>query len=233
MEIDERILDAVKQTEILRPPKQNLLTFGTTNIYYYLLTEPSYAEIENRVTETVIREGRVVAQKPRVVTPYYMTRLEGFGADARKYFEMLLETHGPDAPGLYYAYKNEPKEMNIVSDNLQAVVEKLNGEIDSRGDALASIIKGKDDLWDVSLMKFIYEVTRKSVQTNASQLGARGLLNVERGIPAEARMRIEQLFIQVEAGNAEPRVLKDELDRWGAFEEYEDRFFRIFKKKRL
>lgn len=231
MEIDERILDAVKQTEILRPPKQNLLTFGTTNIYYYLLTEPSYAEIENRVTETVIREGRVVAQKPRVVTPYYMTRLEGFGADARKYFEMLLETHGPDAPGLYYAYKNEPKEMNIVSDNLQAVVEKLNGEIDSRGDALASIIKGKDDLWDVSLMKFIYEVTRKSVQTNASQLGARGLLNVERGIPAEARMRIEQLFIQVEAGNAEPRVLKDELDRWGAFEEYEDRFFRIFKKK--
>jgi hypothetical protein len=231
MEIDERILDAVKQTEILRPPKQNLLTFGTTNIYYYLLTEPSYAEIENRVTETVIREGRVVAQKPRVVTPYYMTRLEGFGADARKYFEMLLETHGPDAPGLYYAYKNEPKEMNIVSDNLQAVVEKLNGEIDSRGDALASIIKGKDDLWDVSLMKFIYEVTRKSVQTNASQLGARGLLNVERGIPAEARMRIEQLFIQVEAGNAEPRVLKDELDRWSAFEEYEDRFFRIFKKK--
>lgn len=233
MEIDERILDAVKQTEILRPPKQNLLTFGTTNIYYYLLTEPSYAEIENRVTETVIREGRVVAQKPRVVTPYYMTRLEGFGADARKYFEMLLETHGPDAPGLYYAYKNEPKEMNIVSDNLQTVVDKLNGEIDSRGDALASIIRGKDDLWDVSLMKFIYEVTRKSVQTNASQLGARGLLKVERGIPAEARMRIEQLFIQVEAGNAEPRVLKDELDRWGAFEEYEDRFFRIFKKKRL
>jgi hypothetical protein len=233
MEIDERILDAVKQTEILRPPKQNLLTFGTTNIYYYLLTEPSYAEIENRVTETVIREGRVVAQKPRVVTPYYMTRLEGFGADARKYFEMLLETHGPDAPGLYYAYKNEPKEMNIVSDNLQTVVDKLNGEIDSRGDALASIIRGKDDLWDVSLMKFIYEVTRKSVQTNASQLGARGLLKVERGIPAEARMRIEQLFIQVESGNAEPRVLKDELDRWGAFEEYEDRFFRIFKKKRL
>ena len=26
--------------------------------------------------------------------------------------------------------------------------------------------------------------------------------------------------------------LKDELDRWGIFEEYEDRFFNIFKKKR-
>jgi len=232
MEIDERILDAVKQTEIIRPPKQSLSTFGTTNIYYYLLTEPAYSELENKVTETVIREGRVIAERPRVVTPFYLMRLEGFGADARKYFEMLLNTHGPDAPGIYYAYKNEPKEMNIVSDNLQTVVDKLNGEIDSRGDALASIIKGKDELWDVSLMKFIYEITRNSMQSNVNQLGARGLLNIDkRGVPAEARVRIEQFFAQVESGNAEPRALKEELDRWGLFDEYEDRFFRIFRKK--
>lgn len=232
MEIDERILDAVKQTEILRLPKQTLSTFGTTNIYYYLLTEPSYAEIENQVTETVIREGRVIAQKPRVITPYYLTRLEGFGSDARKYFELLLNTHGPDAPGLYYTYKNEPKEMNIVSDKLPEVIEKLNGEIDRRGDALSSIIKGKDDLWDVSLMKFIYDITRRSVQDNISQLGAKGLLNIDRrGVPAEARLRIDQFFERVEAGDAEPNALKEELDRWGLFEEYEDRFFRLFRKR--
>ena len=99
MEIDERILNAVEHTEILRLPKQSLSTFGTTNIYYYLLTEPAYAELENKVTETVIREGRVIAERPWVVTPFYLTRLDGFGADARKYFEMLLNTHGPDAPG--------------------------------------------------------------------------------------------------------------------------------------
>jgi hypothetical protein len=232
MEIDERILDAVKQTEIIRPPKQTLSTFGTTNIYYYLLTEPAYSELEQKASETVIREGRVVAERPRVVTPYYLTRLEGFGTDARKYFQMLLEAHGPDAPGIYYAYKNEPKEMNIVSDNMQVVVDRLNKEIDERGDNLSSILKGKDDLWDVSLMKFIYEITRHSVQDNVNQLGARGLLNIDkRGVPAETRMRIEQFFIQVEAGNAEPRALKDELDRWGLFEEYQDRFFRIFRKK--
>jgi len=232
MEIDERILDAVKQTKILRPPKQSLSTFGTTNIYYYLLSEPSYSEFEEKVSETVIREGRVVAEKPRVVTPYYLTRLDGFGADARKYFEMLLETHGPDAPGIYYSYKNEPKEMNIVSDMLPAVVDRLNGEIDRRGDALASIIRGQDDLWDVSLMKFIYDITRNSVQDNVNQFNSRGLLNIDkRGVPGEARVRIEQLFQKVEAGEAEPRQLKDELDRWGLFDEYEDRFFRIFRKK--
>ena len=206
MEIDERILDAVKQTEILRPPKQNLSTFGTTNIYYYLVTEPAYADLENNNTETVVREGRVVAEKPRVVTPFYLMRLEGFGADAHKYFELLLNTYGPDAPGIYYAYKNEPKEMNIVSDDMASVVDKLNGEIESRDDRLAAIIKGKDELWDVSIMKFIYEITRHSVQSNADQFSNRGLLKIDkRGLPGEARLGIEKLFAMVEKGEAEPR----------------------------
>ncbi len=33
---DERIREAVKRTEILRAPKQNIATFGMTNIYYML-----------------------------------------------------------------------------------------------------------------------------------------------------------------------------------------------------
>jgi hypothetical protein len=233
MEIDERILEAVEETSVIRPPKRHLSTFGATNIYYYLLTEPAYAEFDSTNGETVIREGRVIAERPRVVTPFYLTRLDGFGSDARKYFQMLLETHGPDAPGIYYAYKNEPKEMNIVSDSLTAVVEKLNVQIDSRGDPMTSIIKGKDELWDVSLMKFIYEITKHSVQDNINQFGSRGLLNLDkRGVPAEARMRIELLFGKVENGEVEPGRLKEELDRWQLFDEYQDRFFRIFSKKR-
>jgi hypothetical protein len=232
MEIDERILDAVKQTEIIRPPKQTLSTFGTTNLYYYLLTEPAYAEPGKEITETVVREGRVIAEKPRVVTPYYLMHLEGFGADARKYFEMMLNAYGPDSPGIYYTYKNEPANMNILTDNMAAVVDKLNGEIEKRGDALASIIKGKDELWDVSILKFIFEITRNSVQSNVTQFGARGLLTVDkRGVPGEARMRIEQLFKKVNDGDMEPRQLKEELDRWGLFDEYEDRFLALFRKK--
>ena len=33
-------------------------------------------------------------------------------------------------------------------------------------------------------------------------------------------------------GEYEPGKLRDELVRWGLFEEYEDRFLSIFKKKR-
>ncbi|MFC1992214.1 hypothetical protein ACFLV3_00190 [Chloroflexota bacterium] len=228
---DERIRDAVNHTEILRLPKQSLATFGTTNIYYYLVTEPAYSELVEHISETVVREGRVIAEKPRVVTPYYLSRLEGFSSSARKYFETLLNTHGPDTPGLFYTYKNEPKELNVVSDSLLSVVSKLNAEIEKRGDPLASIIKGEDEFWDVSLMKFIYEMTRSSLLDNLGQMGARGLLDIDsRGIPADAKVRIDELLRMALKGELEPRELKDELDRWGLFEEYEDRFFALFKK---
>ena len=72
---DERITEAVKQTTILRTPRQLLDTFGDTNIGYYMVTLPTYAELESDAEETVVRKGRVIASRPRVVTPWYLSRL--------------------------------------------------------------------------------------------------------------------------------------------------------------
>jgi len=230
---EDRIEQAVRHTEILRPPKRSLSTFGTTNVYYYLVTEPAYSEITRAADETVVREGRVIAERPRIVTPYYLSRLEGFSLEARKYLDALIQAHGLDAPGLFYTYRNEPKGLNIVSDKWLSVVDKLNAEIDNRNDPLASIIKGVDELWDVSLLKFIYEITGASAQNNLLQMEARGLLSMDSGgVPADARVRIEELFSKVIKGERDPAELKSELDRWGLFTEYEDRFFKIFKRKR-
>jgi hypothetical protein len=234
MDTDEgRIEYAARNTEILRPPKQHLSTFGITNIYYYLVTEPAYSELVDNIKETVIREGRVIADRPKIVTPYYLSHLEGFSYDARQYFEMLIRMHGADTPGLFYTYKNEPKGLNIVSENLPVVVGRLNDEIDKKGDPLASIIKGQDELWDVSLLKFIYEITRGSLQSNISQLGARGLLDMDTsGIPVDAKLRLEELFRQVARGERNPYELERELNRWGVFEEYQDRFFSLVRRRK-
>ena len=228
---DEKMQAAVEHTEILRAPKQSLTTFGTTNIYYYLVTEPAYAALIPNTKETVVREGRVIAEKPRIVTPYYLSSLDGFSDDARRYFDSLIQTYGKNVAGLLYAYRNEPKEMNIVSDNLLAVVAKLNAKIDKSSDPLTTIIKGLDEMWDVALIKFIFEMTQRSVDHNARQMSARGLLTMDaKGIPADARARIEGLFLQAAAGDLDPGILKDELDRWNVFPEYEDRFLSLFRK---
>ncbi len=230
---NERIEQAARHTEILRHPRQHLDTFGVTNIYYYIVTEPVYKEFVEDVRETVIREGRVIAERPKIVTPYYLTNLEGFSYDARRYFETLLRMHGPDTPGLYYAYKNEPKGLNIVSDGWPAVVDKLNEEIDKKGDPLASIIKGQDELWDVSLLKFIYEMTARSLPNNIAQLGSRGLLGMSHGgVPVGARQKIEEMFHQVAVGMIKAYELERELHRWGIFEEYQDRFFALVRGKK-
>ena len=232
MDIDDvKIQEAVERSEVLRAPKQSLTTFGTTNIYYYLVTEPAYAALAPNTKETVIREGRVIAEKPRIVTPYYLSSLEGFSDNARRYFDALVQQYGHSVQGLLYAYRNEPKEMNIVSDNLLAVVAKLNEQIDKRNDPLTTIIKGMDEMWDIAIIKFIFEMTQRSVDNNVRQMGARGLLMMDhKGIPADARATIEGMFLQAAKGDLDPYILKDELDRWNIFPEYEDRFLSLFRK---
>jgi hypothetical protein len=231
MDHDEnQIEEAARHTEVLRHPRQHLNTFGITNIYYYLVTEPSYEEPTGEAAETVVREGRVVAERPKIVTPYYLTNLEGFSGDAKKYFEHLVKLYGPQSPGLFYAYRNEPQNLNIMSDAWPAVVDKLNAEIDRKGDPLSSIIKGEDALWDVSLLKFIYEITARSVPGNLAQLKERGLLGLgQSGVPEGVRRQVEEMFRQVRDGDLRLRELERELNRWGLFEEYEDRFFALVR----
>ena len=50
------------------------------------------------------------------------------------------------------------------------------------------------------------------------------------GVPREARLRIEELFRFVQKGELSPSDLKLEIDRWGLFREYEDRFLGLFRR---
>ncbi|MEE8373057.1 MAG: hypothetical protein V3R87_05045 [Dehalococcoidia bacterium] len=228
---DERIAHVVRNTEVLRSPKQTLATFGTTSIYYYMLTEPSYKDLVPGEEEIVIREGRVLAQRPRVVTPSYLVNMEGFSEHARRYIGMIIQQHGPHAPGLYYGYKNEPKETNIVPSDLESVVLRLGEKIDNEGDGLTTIIKGVDAMWDVSLLKFVFDITGDSVSSNVSELGRRGLLDIDQsGVPRDARLSIEHMFGLAQKGDLDPSELKMEIDRWDLFNEYEDRFLRLFRR---
>ena len=232
METDERIQYALEHTEILRSPKQTLTTFGITNVYYYLVTEPLYAELMDEVKETAVREGKVIAERPKIVTPSYLVNLfQGFqhGGD---YAEFILRKYGAYEPGLLYRYRNEPKEVNIVSSPPEAVIYRLNQKIDEEGDPLAAIIKGIDELWDVSLMKFIHDFTRDSLHSNIMELGTRGFLDIDRsGIPRHTRHAIEQLFEETMRDRTKAPELEAELRRWNLFEEYEDRFLNLFRKR--
>jgi hypothetical protein len=224
MEPEARIRFAIDNTIVLRPPSQKLSTFGTTNVYYYMITELMQ-------DVSVVREGRVIAAKPKIVTPAYLVNTEGFSNHARHYLQMMAELN-PDEPGILYSYKNETAQMNIVSQPFPDLVDKINREIDGRNDPLSSIVKGVEEMWDVSLIKFTFELTSRSVHHNYSEFQGSGRFYLnEGGIPQDALASIEELFALAARDPSRAPELANELHRWNLWNVYQDRFLQIFRKR--
>lgn len=243
MDLDKRIQYAFEHSKILKWPKQLLSSFGSSEVHYHVLTEPIYQEFTKGETETVVREGKVSWFRPQLLTPEYILRIEGFSDEAKK---ALLSVAGgvPDLASILYHFhfKREVDSMNFVTGNIDSVADKISQEIDKRGDNLSAIIKGVGDLWDISLSKFILDMMTKSAQQSQfPELRKRGLISYNRmgyqvisrdnqGIPIVAKREIETMFDMVKNGDMEPKDLKNELDRWGLFEIYQDRFFELFRR---
>ena len=234
MEDEQGWRRAVEQTWIVRFPKQLLATFGSTNIAYYVVTEPIYQELNPGKHEGVVRTGRVMADRPAVVTPTYALNLDGFSPEAYEYFSSTARQAGPNSPGILYQYKNEAGKIEIVGGVPSEIAHKISDDLDSRREHMAVVMVGVDELWDVALLKFIYEFTSSSLAGNVQEFQARGLLEPQPqfgGAPAAAIQKIDRLFREVEHGG-NPEVLKQELDRWGLFGFYQDRFLNLFHQGR-
>ncbi|MEW6569786.1 MAG: hypothetical protein AB1390_01225 [Nitrospirota bacterium] len=242
MQIDEKIRYAIKRTRVLKWPQQMLATFGSSNVHYYVLNEPVYSEFE-KSRETVIREGDITWGQPKIFTPSYILKSEGISEEARRAFEILVREN-PDLAGILYPLELQIQsgKTYIVAGNWKKVAEQLKNEAEKRA-GLIAIIKGADILWDVSLMKFVLQMTIKSAYlSQLPEWTKKGLISVDDeglpsivkdslGIPVSARKDIEIMFRMVEEEKISILKLKEELDSWEVFEEYEDRFFRLFKRK--
>ena len=231
MEDQLDFIRAAEQTWVVRYPTQHLATFGTTTLSYYVVTEPIYREIAPGKPEGVVRTGKVLAEKPSIVTPSYAMALDGFSSDAYRYLEHLVQKYGPNSPGILYQYRNKAENTEIVSGPPSDIAQNISSDLDERRENLSVVMVGVDELWDVALIKFMYEFTSRSAVENANEFRSRGLFEPNSamgGLPMAAMQRIEQMFNEVAQGR-NPDDLKHELDRWGAFEFYEDRFLNLFR----
>ncbi len=246
MGLEEKIRKAMEETSVILDPKELISSYSSTTVRYYMLTVPMYLDFEGRAndSETIIREGKITWQKPKLLTPSYMLRVEGFSDEARKAFEMIASEDNDLAMILYkLKLARDAEKMDIVSESLNTVLNKIIDDINKRGEKHTAIVKGVDEFWDVSLSKFAQELMTKSayfsqlpdmMERNDIGMNSKGFPVVTRdslGIPLAARKEIEILFKLFEKGEVKPSKLKGELDRWGVFEQYQDRFLRHFKKK--
>ena len=116
-------LYAAEATRVLHAPTRALETFGTTSVNYHLL-----AELEDHPGKIRIREGRLQANKPEIITPerYVKDEFEGFGEMAKLYYDFLKQ-HEDEMKILKYGYrlKQEAFSEQIVTDSMESVAARV------------------------------------------------------------------------------------------------------------
>ena len=94
---------AAKHVKILLSPEHRLETFGNTLVNYTLVSE-----LDDFPGKVRVREGRLEAHKPLVITPNMDIMTEGFGEEAKEYLEFLRD-HADDVRiAIVLAYPNTP-----------------------------------------------------------------------------------------------------------------------------
>jgi hypothetical protein len=218
---------AVNNTEIVLMPSGRLETFGSTVLHYHLVTE-----LMDSVNQVRVRQGRIKAGQPAIVTPEVYSRfiLDGFGEEAGRYLEWMKE-HEKDLRILQYGYtlRRESFSENVITDNLQAVVERVKADVAQMSDPLSAVLVGVDSPWDVCLVKLFREVISRSARYNIRDMEKRHLFDDDNGLLKGVRAGIDADFLQASRNPALIKDLAAKLQRMGVFEEYQDRFFSLVK----
>lgn len=219
---------AVNNTEVIVAPKKSIETFGSTIINYTLV-----AEMMDDVGRIRIREGRMQAARPQIITPsaYSNLIMEGFGDQAKQYLSWLRE-HEDDVRILQYGYslKQEAFSEEVVTGTIESVLERAKKAAEAKSDPFAAVVRGVDSPWDVCLVRLFWVVTRASVADNVRELNERKMFELHTGVPLQVREEVEQAFAVALRDPAQIKELGALLKRRGVFEQYQDRFFALLRK---
>ncbi len=214
---------AINNTRVVVAPVQRLETFGATIIHYHLVSE-----LMDSVNKIRVREGRVIAQRPQIITPTTVSSnvLEGFGIEAERYMEWLNE-HSQDFRMLQYGFIVRKEEINdeIITDTFDAVLDRVATAVRQKDAPLTAVVAGVDSPWEVSLLKMMFEMSSNSFQTNVREMESHRMFTPNAGI----RFEIETEFQLASRQPARIPELGNKLQKHGLFSEYEDRFFALIK----
>ena len=164
---------AAKSARFLVEPSHSLETFGNTLVNYHLISE-----IADRPNKIRIREGRLEAHQPLVITPSFShIETEGFGDEARAYLEFLKENE-KNLRILQYGYhlKSDNFSEQIVTDRLSVVTERVKAEVLASNDKFAAVVQSVDEPWDVELVELWLLEVNRSARQNIRELDERGEL---------------------------------------------------------
>ena|ERR1700729_1004931 len=165
---------AMENTQVIVSPQRRIATFGDTSFRFYLVSE-----LMDTVNQVRVRDGRLHAERPQIITPGHIQRMlvEGFGENAEDFAGWLRE-HAPQLAILKYGFQFRKTDISneIVHDPLADVVGRLRAQVEASGDPLSAVIHGVDEGWEICLLKFAADMIQDSSGGNLGDFRKRGLL---------------------------------------------------------
>ncbi len=169
---------ALETTRVLREPDRRIDTFGDTRFEFQLISE-----LMDQVGQVRIRTGEVEAMRPRILRPepYREIELEGFDENARGRLDALIERFKADGRNLAFLqygfqFRRGKVQEEIVHESIDAVRGRLLDDIRRTGNPSLAVIEGVDDTWEVSILKFSFDMIMRSHEINTFDFKRRGLL---------------------------------------------------------
>src|SRR5947209_10185178 len=165
---------AIENTQVILAPEQNIATFGTTSFHFYLVSE-----LMDRVNEVRVRNGKIHADRPQILTPDHFSRLllEGFGEKAQNYVDQLRERARQFAVLRYgFQFRKTDVSERMFRDPIEAVIARTKSEVEDKEEPLSAVIQGVDDAWEVCLLKFTIDLIERSAGGNIGDFRNRGLI---------------------------------------------------------
>ena len=165
---------AMENTQVLHEPDRRIDTFGSTRFEFQLVSE-----MMDRAGVTRVRNGRIDAEKPLILKPegWENWSFENFGPGGQAFGEWVKENI-KDLAILRYGFQLRRTDVSeeIVHEPMAAVCDRLIGDIRSSGNPMRAVIQGVDDTWEISLLKFTFEMIQKSHNINIFDFKRRGLI---------------------------------------------------------
>ena len=164
---------AAKSARFLLEPSHRLETFGNTLVNYHLVSE-----LPDHPGKVRVREGRLEAHQPLVITPHLAdVEMEGFGDEAKAYFDFLKESER-HLRILQYGYhlKSDKYSEQIITDRLSVVTERVKDEVIASKDKFAAVVQCVDEPWDVALVELWLREVNRSACGNIKELQQKGKL---------------------------------------------------------
>ena len=163
---------ALETTRVIYEPDRRIDTFGDTRFEFLLLSE-----LMDSVGKVRIRSGEVEANKPTIIKPeaYSGIEFEGFSDEADRFHEWL-EAQGAKIAMVNYQFKRGEVREELLHDSMEAVRERVLEDARRGGNPMQVVIEGVDDAWEISLLRFIFEIVDKSSEINAFDFKRKGLL---------------------------------------------------------